>query len=160
LQTEGQQQFRFTWQLGVTIAVCLIALALPIASVLITVHSLTRGASQQRENSPESIPSEALESVLKGIADEKLGPPNLETEVTTMELFAADMENERRRVEELLNSVGGVAIPTGESGSEIRLLARIPEDRLAEFAAACFGERTQAPVGDLVEIVIRKEKGQ
>jgi hypothetical protein len=160
LQTEGQRQFRFTWQLGVTIAVCLIALALPIASVLVTVHSLTRGASQQRENSPEPIASEALENVLKGIADEKLGPPKLETEVTTMELVAADMENERRRVEELLKSVGAVAIPTGESGSQIRLLARIPEDRLAEFVAACFGERTQAPVGDLVEIVIRKEKGQ
>ena len=75
-----------------------------------------------------------------------------------MELVAADMEKERRRVEELLKSLGGVAITTSESGSQIRLLARIPQDRLAEFAAACFGERTQAPVGDLVEIVIRKGK--
>jgi hypothetical protein len=160
LQTEGRRRFRFTWQLGVIIAVCLIALALPIGSVLVTVHSLTRGASQQGANTPEGGGSEALENILKGIADEKLGSPNLETEVMTMELVAADMEKERRRVEELLKSVGGVAIPTGESGSQIRLLARIPEDRLAEFAAACFGERTQAPVGDLVEIVIRKEKGQ
>jgi hypothetical protein len=158
LQTEGQQQFRFTWQLGVTIAVCLIALALPIASVLVTVHSLTRGASQQGANSPESTGSEALENVLKGIADETLGPRNLETEVTTMELLATDMGKERRRVEEVLKSLGGVAIPTSESESQIRLLARIPQDRLAEFAAACFGESTHTPVGDLVEIVIRKEK--
>ena len=158
MQTEGQQQFRFTWQLGVTIAVCLIALALPIASVLVTVHSLTRGASQQGANSPESTGSEALENVLKGIADETLGPRNLETEVTTMELLATDMGKERRRVEEVLKSVGGVAIPTSESESQIRLLARIPQDRLAEFAAACFGEGTHTPVGDLVEIVIRKEK--
>ena len=158
MQTEGQQQFRFTWQLGVTIAVCLIALALPIASVLVTVHSLTRGTSQQGANSSEPTGSEALESVLKGIADEKLGPPNLETEVTTMELIATDLEKERRRVEELLQSLGGVAIPTSESEAQIRLLARIPQDRLAEFAAACFGERTKAPVGDLVEIVIRKRR--
>jgi hypothetical protein len=149
LQTEGQQQFRFTWQLGVTIAVCLIALALPIASVLVTVHSLTRGASQQGANSPESTGSEALENVLKGIADEKLGAPGLEMEIASVELIAADLEKERGRVEKLLNSLGGVAIPTSESGSEIRLLARIPQDRLAEFAAACFGERTQPPVGDL-----------
>jgi hypothetical protein len=157
LQTEGQQQFRFTWQLGVTIAVSLIALALPIASVLVTVHSLTRGASQQEANPPESTGSEPLENVLKGIADEKLGPPSLETEVKTIELVAADMEEERRRVEELLKSLGGVAITTSDSGFQIRLLARIPQDRLAEFAAACFGERTQAPVGELVEIVIKKE---
>ena len=158
MQTEGQQQFRFTWQLGVTIAVCLIALALPIASVLVTVHSLTRGASEPTATSPEPTGSEALESILKGIADEKLGPGNLETEVTTMEVVATDMEKERRRIEELLQSLGGVAIPTSEGGSQIRLLARIPQDRLAEFATACFGERTQAPVGDLVEIVIRKGK--
>ena len=158
MQTEGQQQFRFTWQLGVTIAVCLIALALPIASVLVTVHSLTWGASQQGANPPEPTGSEPLESVLKGIADEKLGSPGLETEVAAMEVVAADMEKERSRVEELLKSMGGVAITTSESGSQIRLLARIPQDRLAEFAAACFGEGTQAPTGDLVEIVIRKGK--
>jgi hypothetical protein len=158
LQTEGQQQFRFTWQLGVTIAVCLIALALPIASVLVTVHSLTRGASQQGANPPEPAGSEPLENVLKGIADEKLGAPNLEAGVRAMELVAADMEKEKQRVEELLKSVGGVAITTSESGSQIRLLARIPQDRLAEFAAACFGERTQASVGDLMEIVIKKGK--
>jgi hypothetical protein len=158
LQTEGQRQFRFTWQLWVTIAVCLIALALPIASVLVTVHSLTRGAAQEEANSPEPTASEALENVLKGIADEKLGPPNLQTEAMPIELVATDIEAERRRVEELLKSLGGVAITTSESGSQIRLLARIPQDRLAEFAAACFGEGTQAPVGDLVEIVIRKGK--
>ena len=158
MQTKGQQQFRFTWQLGVTIAVCLVALTLPIASVLIAVHSLTRGASPQGANSPEPTGSEALESVLKGIADETLALPNLKTEVTTIELVATDMEKERSRVEEVLKSVGGVAIPTSESESQIRLLARIPEDRLAEFAAACFGERTHTPIGDLVEIVIRKDR--
>ena len=141
-----------------TIAICLIALALPIASVLVTVHSLTRGTSQEGANSPEPTGSEALESVLKGIADEKLGPRNLGTEVTAMELVATDIEKERRRVEEVLQSLGGVAIPISESGAQIRLLARIPQDRLAEFAAACFGKGTQAPVGDLVEIVIRKRK--
>jgi hypothetical protein len=158
LQTEGQQQFRFTWQLGVTIAICLIALALPIASVLLTVHSLTRGASQQEVNSPEPHGSEPLENVLKGIADKTLAPPSLATEVSTMELVVADVDKERTRIEELLKSLGGVAVPTSESGSEIRLLVRIPQDRLAEFAAACFGEGKRSPVGDLVEIVIKKGK--
>ena len=141
-----------------TIAVCLIALALPIASVLVTVHSLTRGASQQEAKSPEPTGSEALESVLKGIADETLGPRNLETEAMTMELVATDLDGERRRIEEVLKGLGGVAILIGENESEIRLLARIPQDRLAEFADACFGERTHATVGDLMEIVIRKGK--
>ena len=93
-----------------------------------------------------------------GIADKNLGRLNIETEVTTLELVATDIEKERRRVEELLKSLGGVAIPTSESDSQIRLLARIPQDRLAEFAAACFGEGTPAPVGDLVEIVIKNGK--
>jgi hypothetical protein len=158
LQTEGQQQFRFTWQLAVTIAVCLIALALPIASVLVTVHSLTRGTSQQEAKSPESPGSEALESVLEGIADETLGPQSLEMKATTMELVTTDLGRERRRIDEILKTLGGLAIPTGENESEIRLLVRIPQDRLAEFADACFGEGPRAPVGDLMEIVIKKER--
>ena len=141
-----------------TIAVCLIALALPIASVLLAVHSVTRKASPQAADSPEATGAEALENLLKGIADEKLAPQNLETEVTTLELVASDMQEERRRVEELLKAVGGFAIPRGASESEIRLLVRIPEDRLAEFTARCFGERAQPPAGDLLEIVIKKRQ--
>ena len=116
------------------IAVCLVALALPIAGVLVTVHSLTRGASQQGTNSPEPTGSEALESVLKGIADEKLAPADLRDGSNDNRARLRRTWKERGGVSKrLLKSCGGVAIPTSESESEIRLLARIPQDRLAEF---------------------------
>jgi hypothetical protein len=159
LQTKGQRQIRFTWQLWVIIGLSLIALALPIASVILALQVLTkRGAPQMQEEAPEASGYGALENVLKGIADEKLTPGELEDVRAKIELMAFDVEEERGRVEGLLKSFGGVAVPTSESTSEIRLLVRVPEDRLPEFLAACLGDGARPPDGDLLEIVIRKRK--
>jgi hypothetical protein len=159
LQTKGQRQIRFTWQLWVTIGISLIALALPIASVILTLQVLTRGGARQtQEEVPGASGYGALENVLKGIADEKLAPGELGDGGVKIELMAFDVEEERGRIEGLLKSFGGVAVPTSESVSEIRLLARVPEDRLSEFLAACLGDGARLQVGDPLEIVIRKRK--
>jgi len=150
---------RITWQVCVIIGVCLIALALPIASVILTLQTFTsRGAQQSEESDPST--SGLLENVLEGIADEKLAPEELENEEMKIELSALDVQMERERIERILKSVGGISIPTSESQSEIRLLVRVPADRLAEFLDACVGEGARSPAGDLMEIVIRKTKVQ
>jgi hypothetical protein len=143
----------------VIIGVSLIALALPIASVILTMQVLAKGGARQtQEEAPEPSGYGALENVLKGIADEKLAPAELGDGGVKIELMAFDVEEERGRVEGLLKSFGGVVVPTSESASEIRLLARVPEDRLSEFLAACLGDGAPPPAGDLLEIVIRKRR--
>jgi hypothetical protein len=158
LQTKGQRQIRFTWQVWVIVGISLLALALPMASVILTMQALSRGGGQQAPE--EASGSGALEHVLEGIADEKLAPRQLENGETKIELVAFDVHEERGRVEELLRSFGGVAIPTSESAAEIRLLVRVPEDRLPEFLAACLGQGARPPAGDLLEIVIKKREPQ
>ena len=151
---------RITWQVCVIIGVCLIALALPIAGVVLTLQTLTKGDARQSERHPIQALPGLLENVLEGIADEKLAPEELENEEMKIELSALDVQMERERIERILKSVGGISIPTSESQSEIRLLVRVPADRLAEFLDACVGEGARSPAGDLMEIVIRKTKVQ
>jgi hypothetical protein len=134
----------------------LAALALPIASIILTLQVLTKRDGEP----PTSDGSVVLEDVLRGIADEKLSPDELKNGEARIELVVFDVSEERGRVEALLKSVGGIAIPTSESESEIRLLVRVPADRLAEFLAACLGEASRPSVGDLFEIVIKKRKAQ
>jgi hypothetical protein len=64
------RQFRFTWRLWVIVATCLAALALPIASIILTLQVLTKRDGEP----PPSDGSVVLEDVLRGIADEKLSP--------------------------------------------------------------------------------------
>jgi hypothetical protein len=144
----------------VIVGISLLALALPMASVILTMQALSRGGGQQTPEGPEASGSGALEHVLEGIADEKLAPRQLENGETKIELLAFNVHEERGRVEELLRSFGGVAIPTSESAAEIRLLVRVPEDRLPEFLAACLGQGARPPAGDLLEIVIKKREPQ
>lgn len=143
------------------IGVSLVALALPIASVILTLQVLTRGGAPlppAQQEAPEATSSGVLENVLEGIADEKLAPGELGNDEAKIELEVLDVGEERRRIEGLLQSYGGVAIPTSESASEVRLLVRVPEDRISEFLAECIGEGARPPAKDLMEIVIRKRK--
>ncbi len=127
--------------------------------MIMALQILTRGGAPKiQDEAPEASGYGALENVLKGIADEKLAPGELEEGGAKIELMAFDVEEERGRIEGLLKSFGGVAVPTSESASEIRLLVRVPEDRLPEFLAACLGDVARPPGSDLLEIVIRKRK--
>ena len=96
--------------------------------------------------------------MLEGIANEKLAPGELQGDEAKIELMAVDVKKESERIEALLKSFGGIAIPTAESEAEIRLLVRVPADRFADFLVACLGEsgRARDPSGGLLEIVIRK----
>jgi hypothetical protein len=161
LQTERQRQFRITWQLCVVIGVCLIALALPIASVILSLQSIAKGGRQEAQP-PESSGSEVLENVLEGIADQRLAPGELNNSDAKIELVAVNVDAEKARIEALLKSINGIAVPTAESEVEVRLLVRVPADRLSDFLAACLRERARPHVatGDLFEIVIRKTGSQ
>ena len=163
MQTKGQQQFRINRQVGVTILICLIALALPLASIIFGLQSLTRkqATSSQSSESELSLP---LRSMLEGIADEKLTPEDLQESEARLELIAPELPTERARIEQLLANYGGVAIPRLEDGAEIRLLVQVPEQSVEDFLAACGGGKERGLVGDLsgglFELVIKKIDSQ
>lgn len=100
--------------------------------------------------------------MLEGLAEEKLAPGTFGVDEMTIEMITSDVKAERARLEELLKSFEGIAIPTAESESEIRLLVRIPANRLGDFLVKFQGEGRgfADPAGGLLQIVIRKNKVQ
>ena len=141
------------------IGVCLIALALPLAGVILTLQTLAKRGESQASQEAGSGVSAALQGTLEGIADRKLAPEELVAGNVVIELTADELSRERARVEGVLKSYGGIAIPTLESEGEIRLLVRVPADHLGEFLAACSrkdGTPVADPSGGLVEVVIKK----
>jgi hypothetical protein len=146
------------------LVIMFIALTLPLAGVILTLQSFTKREKPQASQESESGVSEALQNMLEGIADEKLAPEQLQGSKARIELTADEMNGEKKRIEGLLKSYGGIAIPTVESEAEIRLLVRIPGEHLEEFLVACRdgreGERVSDPSGGLLEVVIKKINSQ
>ena len=146
------------------IGVCLIALALPLAGVILTLQELARSGEPQSSRDAGSGVSEALQGTLEGIADRNLAPEELVGGNVVIELTADELAGERARVEGLLKSYGGIAIPTVESEVEIRLLVSVPAEHLGEFLAACRSGKDGRPAGDpsggLVEVVIKRAHTQ
>jgi hypothetical protein len=89
-----------------------------------------------------------LQGTLEGIADRNLAPEELVGGNVVIELTADELAGERARVEGLLKSYGGIAIPTVESEVEIRLLVSVPAEHLGEFLAACRSGKDGRPAGD------------
>jgi hypothetical protein len=141
------------------IFICLLALALPLASVILSVQSFTRKESSTPVNSDSEV-AQPLRSMLEIIADEKLGPQGLRGGEVTVELVANELKAEKARIEELLAAHGGSSIPRLESEAEIRLLVQVPADKLDDFLIACCAGKERAslanPSGGLLEIVIKK----
>ena len=146
------------------IGVCLIALALPLAGVILTLQKLAKSGEPQASQEAGSGVSEALQGTLEGIADRKLAPEDLLGGHAEIELTTGELSGERARIEGLLKSYGGIAIPTLESEAEIRLLVRVPAEHLEEFLAACRpgkdGRTVGDPSGGLVEVVIKRAHSQ
>ena len=146
------------------IAVCLIALALPLAGVILTLQRLAKSGEPQASHEAGPGVSEALQGTLEGIADRKLAPEELSGGTSEIELTADELSGERARIEGLIKSYGGIAIPTLESEAEIRLLVSIPVEHLGEFLAACRsgkeGGPLRDPAGGLVEVVIKRAHSQ
>lgn len=147
-------------QVRIVLVTMLIALALPLAGVILTLQSLTKREPQ--ESGPGV--SEALQNMLEGIADEKLAPEELRGSEARIELIADELNGEKARIEGLLKSYGGIAIPTLESEAEIRLLVQIPGEHLEEFLVACRAGKEGGPVNDpsggLLEVVIKRTNSQ
>jgi hypothetical protein len=160
LQTKGQQQFRITWQVIVMILLTLIALALPLGGVILTLHKLTQSPAPQETASGSS---EGLQSRLEGIVDEKLAPARLPPSEARIELITDDLNDERAYVSDLLASYGGSSISRFESEAEIRLLVQVPAEHLEDFLAACQAKESESigiPSGGFLEVVIKKSKSQ
>ena len=142
----------------------LIALALPLAGVILTLQSLTKAGEAQAPQESESGVSDALKSMLEGIADEKLAPEELRNGDARIELTTGELNEERVRIEGLLKSYGGFAIPTLESEAEIRLLVQVPAEHLEEFRVSLRDGKERGPVDDasggLLKVVIKKTNSQ
>jgi hypothetical protein len=141
------------------IFVCLLALALPLASVILSVQSFTRKESSRPVNSDSEV-AQPLRSMLEIIADEKLGPQDLGEDEITIELVANELKAEKARIEQLLPAYGGSSIPRLESEAEIRLLVQVPADNVDAFLVACCAGKERGspanPSGGLLEIVIKR----
>ena len=142
----------------------LIALALPLAGVILTLQSFTKAGEPQAAQESKPGVSEALENMLEGIADEKLAPEELGGGEARIELIADELNGEKVRIEGLLKSYGGIAIPTLESQAEIRLLVQVPAENFEDFLVACRDGKERGPVrdpsGGLLEVVIKKTNSQ
>ena len=150
-------------QVCIVLVTMLIALALPLAGVILTLQSFTKRGPQASQESGSGV-SEALQNMLEGIADEKLAPEELRGSEARIELIADELNGEKVRIEGLLKSYGGIAIPTLESEAEIRLLVQIPGEHLEEFLVACRVGKDWGPVNDpsggLLEVVIKRTNSQ
>lgn len=150
-------------QVCIVLVTMLIALALPLAGVILTLQSFTKREPQASRESESGV-SEALQNMLEGIADEKLAPEELLGSEFRIEFVADELNGEKARIEGLLKSYGGIAIPTLESEAEIRLLVQIPGEHLEEFLVACRVGREGGPVSDpsggLLEVVIKRTNSQ
>jgi hypothetical protein len=150
-------------QVCIVLVTMLIALALPLAGVILTLQSFTKREPQASRESGSGV-SEALQNMLEGIADEKLAPEELLGSEFRIEFIADELNGEKARIEGLLKSYGGIAIPTLESEAEIRLLVQIPGEHLEEFLVACRMGREGGPVNDpsggLLEVVIKRTNSQ
>jgi hypothetical protein len=164
LQTEGRQQFRINRQVILVIVVCLLALALPLAGVILTLQELTKSGKSRASHESGSDVSDALQSRLEGIADRKLVPEEGLGGNFGIELTTGQVRGERERIEGLLKSYGGIAIPTFESETEIRLLVRVPVEHVGEFLASCRPGKeagvVRDPSGGLLEVVIKRADSQ
>jgi hypothetical protein len=161
LQTEGQKQFRINRQVCIVLVATLIALALPLAGVILTLQSLTKAGEAQAPQESESGVSDALKSMLEGIADEKLAPEELRNGDARIELTTGELNGERVRIEGLLKSYGGFAIPTLESEAEIRLLVQVPAEHLEEFLVSLRDGKEKGGAindasGGVLKVVIKK----
>jgi hypothetical protein len=153
LQTEGQKQFRLNRQVLIVLGAMMIALALPLGGVILTLQSIAGRRAQE----PVQNASEGLQTMLEGIADHRLAPPQLSGSAIRIEV-AAELRPQKERIERLSKSYGGIAVPTSESESEIRLLIRIPDEHLQEFLRAVQNKESKQLLesGGLLEVVLTR----
>jgi hypothetical protein len=153
LQTEGQKQFRLNRQVLIVLGAMMIALALPLGGVILTLQSIAGRRAQE----PVQIASEGLQTMLEGIADHRLAPPQLSGSAIRIEVAAEELRPQKERIERLLSPTGGIAVPT-ESESEIRLLIRIPDEHLQEFLRAVQNKESKQMLesGGLLEVVLAR----
>jgi len=154
LQTEGQKQFRLNRQVLIVLGAMMIALALPLGGVILTLQSIAGRRAQE----PVQNASEGLQTMLEGIADHRLAPPQLSGSAIRIEVAAEELRPQKEWIERLSKSYGGIAVPTSESESEIRLLIRIPDEHLQEFLRAVQNKESKQLLesGGLLEVVLTR----
>ena len=133
-------------QVWIVLVTMLIALALPLAGVILTLESLTKREPQ--ESGPGV--SEALQNMLEGIADEKLAPEELRGSEARIELIADELNGEKDASKGSSNLMEGLRFRhlrvRRRSGSWSRFLASILRSSSLRAARGRRGGRSMIPL--------------
>ena len=128
----------------------LIALALPLAGVILTLQSVTKAGEAQAPQESESGVSDALKSMLEGIADEKLAPEELRNGDARIELTTDELNGDKVRIEGLLKSYGGVLFRRSKARLRLDSLSKSLRSILRSFWFPCAmgrrGDRSKMPL--------------
>ncbi len=163
MQTEEPKQFRLNRQVFIIAVVALLALAPPMAFVILSLRT-TFGPKPAPPSAAAAETSAPLQKALEDIADKSLAPPSLdEASGSVVNLETNDPERELARVEALAKNFDAVALPAAREGGQIRLRVSLAENQSANFVQACLEKKSPPPVADntdparvLVEVVIKK----
>ncbi len=165
MQTEEPKQFRLNPQVLVVVAVVLLALALPIFFVILSLQTAFGTKPAASSPAAEAALSAPLQKALEDIADKSLNPAGLgawgDREVL---LGAQDPESELVRVESLVKAFGAVSLPAAREGGRLRLRVSLAENQSANFIKACEEKTTPTPTRSpdparaMVEVVIEKQR--
>jgi len=164
VQTEEPKQFRLNPQVLVVVAVVLLALALPISFVILSLQTAFGTKQAASSSAAETETSAPLQKALEDIADKSLNPAGLgalgDREVV---LSAEDPESELVRVESLVKTFSAVSLPAAREDGRLRLRVSIAEDLSSNFIKACEEKTAPTPTTStdparaMVEVVIEKK---
>lgn len=145
-------------------ALVLLALALPVAGVLLLAVSGTKNQPPTTEPPPEGATA-PLQSALEDIAARTLAPGSLRHGPSWVKVETDDLGREKERILRVVAACGGMALPVapGQENTE-RVWAQIPQGLSNVFIEACRGGKIPPPpvpgaeeARILIEIVIEEK---
>jgi len=159
MSEEKQPAFQMNSQVLIALAVVLLALALPITCMLLSImpRPVAKVAPPSDAHALDGLRASLEKSAENGLPEASLGNGKL-----AMSLPATDIAQEKARVELLAQSFGASVFATQSGDQQITLLAQVPAAKLQAFLEACQKGDYSAelpPAGEasaLVEIVINR----
>ena len=153
LQTEGQKQFRLNRQVLIVLGAMMIALALPLGGVNFDLakHHRKAGSGARAKCFGRSA-NHAGRHPTTGWLRHSFQAARSRSK------SCRGLRPQKERIERLSKSYGGIAVPTSESESEIRLLIRVPDEHLQEFLRAVQNKESKQLLesGGLLEVVLTR----
>lgn len=158
MQTEEHAKFRLNGQVVIVIGILLIALALPIAMVIVALKPAKKAGA-----APAAQTAEPLEKALTEIVDKNFAPTDLDTKESRVSFTVADPAAAGAKLEKAADELGGMSLPATRDGNTVRLTAAVPSDRVDDFLKACQGKDLKSTIrkdGEariLITVVISSE---